>query len=64
MMEHPGGCGGLYQSERGAGIGASHQTGWAGLAARAMQLRGLTAESILHSTTTQEAFASMSKSAA
>jgi hypothetical protein len=37
-----------FHGDNGAGIGASHQTGWTGLAARLLQLSGsLTAEAVL-----------------
>ena len=38
-----------FHGDNGAGIGASHQTGWTGLAARFIQLfNSVTAEEVLH----------------
>ncbi|HZR59273.1 MAG TPA: glucosidase [Terriglobales bacterium] len=40
-----------FHGDNGAGIGASHQTGWTGLVARLLQIKACaTPESILHST--------------
>src|SRR5262249_41640218 len=45
-----------FHGDNGAGIGASHQTGWTGLIARLLQLKAcLTAEACLDSTSAAQA---------
>jgi hypothetical protein len=49
-----------FHGDNGAGIGASHQTGWTGLVARLIQLSGaLTPEAVLESADVHEAMSSL-----
>jgi mannosylglycerate hydrolase MGH1-like protein len=53
-----------FNGDNGAGIGASHQTGWTGLVARLLQLKGfLTSEVVLNSSTAAEALSRARKAA-
>ena len=46
-----------FNGDNGAGVGASHQTGWTGTVARLLQLASATPESVLRTASTSEAIA-------
>jgi hypothetical protein len=53
-----------FHGDNGAGIGASHQTGWTGLIARLLQLQAcLTPEAVLESSTAAQALRKVQKAA-
>jgi Glycosyl hydrolase family 63 C-terminal domain len=53
-----------FHGDNGAGIGASHQTGWTGIVARLLQLKAcLTSEAVLESSTAAQALRKVQKAA-